>query len=71
MSVAWELLDKSQERCNKYAGMVGQARGTATLAIMDLQGGDVEAAIARLQKLMDDIEAAFPPFDMSTLEKAA
>jgi len=71
MTVAWDLLDQAQVRCNKYAGMVGQARGTATVAIMDLQDGDVEAAIARLQKLMDDIEAAFPPFDMSTLGKAS
>jgi len=68
MSVAWELYESAQNRALKYAGMFGQATGTARVAIMELQDGDVEHAIARLQKFLDDAEAAFPPI---TLEKAA
>lgn len=71
MSVAWELYDASNERCNKYAGWHGTATAIAMLAIEDLQYNDPAKAMARLQKFLDDAAVAFPPFDMSKLERAA
>ena len=68
MSVAWTLYDATNERCIKYAEIFGAAKAAAMIAIIDLQCGDPDKAIARLQKFLDEADATFPPI---TLEKAA
>jgi hypothetical protein len=67
MSVAWDLYDTARERGLKYASWFGCGKGTIRLALADLKSGDIDNAIAVLQKYLDNAESAFPPSKTETL----
>jgi len=68
MSAVWDLYDSARDRALNYAGWFGAGKGTVRAALVDLEAGDINSAIACLHKYLDDAEAAFPP---AKLERAA